>query len=217
MIALSYIYAESWQVSPAHFVKAFSQCSTTLVCLGKCTFNIYHQRLQAVNVQLEALTLCPAAPLDFTKAHFFSSILSARAPPLFAPEQRRLLILKQPTFPNALRRIRLIIRSPWSGCDHVHLKGILVYSWRVDGKWILYFLVSSFVSSLSRRQSGRKQGNPAPTWKWDESLSPHPVVCLPPPSPPLTQPLTLPPLLSCRQVLCIQGRAGERRAAHRDD
>lgn len=60
-----------WQVSSAHFLKAFSQCSTALVCLGKCAFNIHHQRLQAVNVQLEALTLCPAAPLDFTKAHFF--------------------------------------------------------------------------------------------------------------------------------------------------
>lgn len=71
VIALSYIYAESWQVSSAHFLKAFSQRSTALVCLGKCAFNIHHQRLQAVNVQLEALMLCPAAPLDFTKAHFF--------------------------------------------------------------------------------------------------------------------------------------------------
>lgn len=115
---------------------------------------------------------------------FFSSILSAWAPPLFAAEQRRLLILKQPTSPIDLHRIRLT--CPWSGCDHVHLKGILVYTSRVDGKWILYFLVSSSVSSVSRRQSGRKQGTPAPTWKWDESLSPHAVVCLLPPSPPLT-------------------------------
>lgn len=86
VIALSYIYAESWQVSSAYFLKAFSQCSTVLVCLGKCAFNIHHQRLQAVNVQLEALTLCPAAPLDFTKAHFFSAAFCPPGRLLFSPQ-----------------------------------------------------------------------------------------------------------------------------------
>lgn len=107
-IALSYIFGESWEVSSALLSNAFPQCSTALVCLRKYSFNIHHQRLQTVNKQREGRCFGPARVASFNQSStFFSGVLSAWAPTLFTSEQRRLLIFKQPTSPNALHRIRL--------------------------------------------------------------------------------------------------------------
>lgn len=126
-----------------------SQCSTAPVCLSKCAFHIHYQRLQAVSVQCEAPTLCRAVRCLPSLKHNF-----------FHHRTTQVLIFKQPTSLNALRRIRLT--SPWSSCDRAHLKGILSYTDGLvqSGSYIFFFLLSFRLSLADTADENRTTSAP---------------------------------------------------------
>lgn len=142
------------------------------------------------------------------KHHFLSSTLSGSAPPILAVEQRWLFISKQATLQSALRGIRLT-PSPMPLRSRAP-EGHSCLCSRVSRRRIPHFHISFFCSDwLAGRATPRpRRGN-------EMNHSPRPVVlsCLLSLKP--SRPL---PLLLChRQVLCIQGRARQRRTGHRDD
>lgn len=166
VIALSYIYAESWEVSSAHFFKAFSQCSTALVCLGKSAFNIHHQRLQAVNVQLEALTLCPAAPLDFTKAHFFQQHFVRLGASSFRRRTTQASHFETADLPECppQNQINMSLKRLWSCAPEGHSCLYLKGWWEVDPIFSCFFLRFVCLSPAERTEAGHPGPNVEMRW-----------------------------------------------------
>lgn len=147
------------------------------------------------------------------KHFFFSAAFCPAERLLFSPQHSAGSHFQTADLPECPPQNQINI-SPKQLWSFAHLKGILFYTRQAGGKWILYCVLFHFVylSPAEWMKTGQPQHSSLSTTSCCRPSSSSPTSSLK-----LSHCLLLLLLLSLRQVLCIPGRARQRRAAHRDD